>query len=74
MQHKKRLTRNQNIEIYRMWNMKWFVIAVITGDTGIVTEGLKSTWKQHQHSIQHILYKKSSYTRDIAHNKEGATI
>jgi hypothetical protein len=32
---------NLSIEIQRMWNMKCFVIPVITGATGIVTRGLK---------------------------------
>jgi hypothetical protein len=30
-----------SIEIQRMWNMKYFVIPVIIGVTGIVTRGLK---------------------------------
>jgi hypothetical protein len=33
--------KNLSIEIQRMWNMKCFVILVITGATGIVTKGLK---------------------------------
>jgi hypothetical protein len=33
--------KNLSIEIQRMWNMKCFVIPVITGTTGIVTRGLK---------------------------------
>jgi hypothetical protein len=32
--------------------MKYFVIPVITGATGIVTKGLKNIWKQYQESIQ----------------------
>jgi hypothetical protein len=40
------------IEIQRMWNMKCFVMPVITGATGIVTKGLKNIWKQYQESIQ----------------------
>jgi hypothetical protein len=30
-----------SVEIKRMWNMKCFIIPVITGATGIVTKGLK---------------------------------
>jgi hypothetical protein len=30
-----------SIEIQRMWNMKWFVIPVIIGATGIVTRRTK---------------------------------
>jgi hypothetical protein len=33
-----------------MWNMKYFVIPVITGAIGIVTKELKSIWKQYQES------------------------
>jgi hypothetical protein len=33
--------KNISIEIQRMWNIKCFVIPVITGATGIVTKGLK---------------------------------
>jgi hypothetical protein len=44
--------KNFNIEIQRMWNMKCFVIPVITGATGIVTKRLKKVWKQYQENIQ----------------------
>jgi hypothetical protein len=53
--------KNLSIEIQRMWNMKCFVIPVITGATGIVTKGLKNIWKQYQESIQYIIYKKQLY-------------
>jgi hypothetical protein len=33
--------KNLNIEIQRMWNMKFFVIPVIIGATRIITNGLK---------------------------------
>jgi hypothetical protein len=39
---KKLKYKNLSIEIQRMWNMKCFVIPVITGATGIVTRGLKT--------------------------------
>ena len=32
---------NLCIEIQRMWNMKFMIMPVITGATGIVTKGLK---------------------------------
>jgi hypothetical protein len=38
---KKLKYENLSIEIQRKWNMKCFVILVITGATGIVTKGLK---------------------------------
>jgi hypothetical protein len=49
---KKLKPKNLSIEIQRMWNMKCFVISVITGATEIVTKGLKNIWKQYQESIQ----------------------
>jgi hypothetical protein len=36
---KKLKYKNLSIEIHQMWNMKSFVIPVITGATGIVTRG-----------------------------------
>jgi hypothetical protein len=45
---KKLKYKNLNTEIQRMWNMKCFVIPVITGATGIVTRGLK---KKHMETI-----------------------
>jgi hypothetical protein len=44
--------KNLSIEIQPMRKMKCFVIPVITGTTGIVTEGLKIIRKQYQESIQ----------------------
>jgi hypothetical protein len=38
---KKLKYKNLSIEIQRMWNMKCFVLPVIIGATGIVSEGLK---------------------------------
>ena len=38
---RKKLRYKGCIEIQRMWNMKWKVIPLITGATGIVTKGLK---------------------------------
>jgi hypothetical protein len=49
---KKLKYKNLSTEIQRMWNMKYFVIPVIIGATGIVTKGLKNIWKQYQESIQ----------------------
>jgi hypothetical protein len=53
--------------------MKCFVLPVIIGATGIVTEGLKNIWKQYQDSID-FLQKKNSCTRNITHYKESVTI
>jgi hypothetical protein len=38
---KKLKLKNLSTEIQRMWNMKCFVIPVMTGATGTVTKGLK---------------------------------
>jgi hypothetical protein len=40
-QEKKLKYKNLSFEIQQMWNMKCFVIPVITEATGIVTRGLK---------------------------------
>jgi hypothetical protein len=57
-----------------MWNIKCFVILVIIGTAENVTKGLKNLEKiPEKHSITSP-EKKTSCTRDIAHNKESATI
>jgi hypothetical protein len=40
------------LKIFTEWNMKYFVIPVIIGATGIVSKGLKNIWKQYQDNIQ----------------------
>jgi hypothetical protein len=50
--------KNVSTEIQRMWNMKYFVIPVITGATGIATKRTKKIWKLYQERIQQILYQK----------------
>jgi hypothetical protein len=44
---------NNNIEIQRMWNMKYFVIPVIIGATGIVCKSLQKYLETipGQHSV-----------------------
>jgi hypothetical protein len=46
-----------------MWNMKCFVIPVITGATGIVSKSLKYIFKKYQDNIQQILYKKPPHKK-----------
>jgi nicotinate-nucleotide pyrophosphorylase len=49
------------IEIQQLWDMKRFVIAVISGVTGIATK-TENIWKQYQESIQQTLCKKKKKT------------
>jgi hypothetical protein len=58
---KKLKYKNLSIEIQRMWIMKCFVILVIIGATGIVTNGLKKYLGTIPGKHQHILYKKLLY-------------
>jgi hypothetical protein len=50
---KKLRYKNLSIEIQRMWNMKWFVIPVIIGATGIVSKSFQKYLETipGQHSI-----------------------
>jgi hypothetical protein len=54
---KKLKYKNLSIEIQRKWNMKCFVIPVITGATGIVTKGLKKYLETipGKHSVDSLL-------------------
>jgi hypothetical protein len=56
-----------------MWNMKRFVIPVIVGTTGTVTTGIKITGNNARKAFNGYSAK-SRCTRDIAHNKESATV
>jgi hypothetical protein len=56
---------NLSIEIQRMWNVKYFIIPVIIGATGIVTKGLKRYLETipGKHSIDYLQKKKKLYYR-----------
>jgi hypothetical protein len=71
---KKLKYKNLSIEIQRMWNMKCFVIPVISGATGIVTRGLIKYLETipGKHSIDSL--RKNSCTRNITRYKKSATI
>jgi hypothetical protein len=53
--------------------MKFFVIAVATGATGIATKGLEKYLETilGKHSVNSL--QKNSCTRDFSHNKRGVT-
>jgi hypothetical protein len=57
-----------------MWNMKCFVIPVITGATGIVTRGLKTISGNNTRKAFNRFCTKNSCTRNITHYKKSATI
>jgi hypothetical protein len=57
-----------------MWNMKCFVIPVISGATGIVTRGLKKISGNNTRKAFNRLSTKNSCTRNIAHYKESVII
>jgi hypothetical protein len=66
--------KNLSIGIQRMWNMKCFVIPVITGATGTVTVGLKKISGNNTRKAFNRFSTKNSCTRNITHYKESATI
>jgi hypothetical protein len=65
--------KSVSAEIQQIWNMKHFVTTAITGATGILTKGAICVCKQYLESVQKIVYK-NSCRRDIAYNKESATV
>jgi hypothetical protein len=52
-----------------MWNMKYFVIPVIIGATGIVTKGLKKSGNNTRKAFNRFSTK-NSFTRNITHYKK----
>jgi hypothetical protein len=71
---KKLKCRNKNIEIKRTWDMNCFIVAVIIGDTGTVTIGLKVISGNNTRKASNRFSTNNSCTRNIAHSKESATI
>jgi hypothetical protein len=55
---KKLKYKNLSVEIRRMWNMKCFVIPVITGATEIVTKGLKKCLEKNRKAFNRFSTKK----------------
>jgi hypothetical protein len=67
---KKLKYKNLSIEIQRMWNMKCFVIPVITGVTGIVTKGLKQSGNNTRKAFNRFSAK-NGCSRNIINYKES---
>jgi hypothetical protein len=70
---KKLKYKNPSTEIQRMWNVKYFVIPVIIGATGIVSKSLQKYLEAipGQHSIDSL--QKNCHTRNMTHHKESGT-
>ena len=62
------------IEIQRMWNLKYTIIPVITGATGIVTRSLRKNLETvpGKHSVDSL--QKDGYTWNITHNTESTAV
>jgi hypothetical protein len=56
-----------------MWNMKCFVIPVITGATGIVNKELKKSGSNTRKAFNRFSTE-NSCTRNITHDKKSAAI
>jgi hypothetical protein len=57
-----------------MWNIKCFVIPVITDATGILTKGIKRSGINIRKAVSSFSKKKKkSCTMDIAHNNKEST-
>jgi hypothetical protein len=54
--------------------MKCFIIPVITKATRIITKGQKIISINNTREVFSRLFTSNSCTRDIVHNKEGATV
>jgi len=63
-----------SIKIQRMWNMKCFIIPASIGAIVIVTGGLKKSGDNTRKALNRLSTRENSCTRNIAHNKESATM
>jgi len=62
------------IEIQQMWNLKFMIIPVIIGATGILTRGFRE--KFGSHTRKHLVNSlhKTAYTWNITHNTQSTTV
>jgi hypothetical protein len=58
-------------EIQWMWDVKCVVIPAVTGATGMVTTGLKETFRSHTGETFNRVATEGSCTWDIRHNTES---
>jgi hypothetical protein len=70
---KKLKYKNLSTELQRMWNIKCFVILVVTEATGIVTKGLKISGSNTRKAFNRF-FTQDSCTGNNAYNKESTTI
>jgi hypothetical protein len=59
--------KSLDIEIQRIWNLKFTIIPVVIETIGTVTESLRKTWKRHQQKFDRFT-RENSYTWDLTHN------
>ena len=62
------------IEIQRMWNLKWTIVPVIIGATGIVMRSLKKKSGSCTRKTFERFTTKDSYTWNITHNTESTAV
>ena len=62
------------IEIQRMWNLKYTIVPVITGATGIVTRSLRKKFGSCTRKTLDRFTTKDSYTWNITHNTESTAM
>jgi hypothetical protein len=65
--------KNVSIEIQRMWNMKCFVIPVVTEASGIVSKKFTKISGNNTRTTLYRFPTKNCHTRNITHHKESAT-
>ena len=67
-------TRDNNMEIQRIWNLKCMVIPEIIGATGMVVKVLKKNLEAIPGKLSVDSLHKGSYTRNITRNSEMTAV